>query len=114
MVMPDKGDFEDELFGPVIFSYTDRQALDDGVLVDVSRLSKHGINRITRALYGWLGGFEKPGDFATEYRGLEDAAKVALDRSEDKEFLEFTYKDAKFFLAQNETGYRTLMFPEDY
>ena len=112
--MADKRDFEDELFGPVIFSYTDQQALEDGVLVDVSRLSKYGVNRITRALYGWLGGFERPDDFATEYRGLEDAARSALDRSKDKEFLEFTYKDARFFLAENETGYKTLMFPEDY
>ena len=31
---------EDDLFGEVIYSYTRKQALEDGVLVDVSELAK--------------------------------------------------------------------------
>jgi len=107
-------DYEDELFGPVIFSYTDQQALEDGVLVDVSHLSHHGVNRITRSLYGWLGGFDRSDEFKSEYRDLEDMAKTALGKSTDKEFLEFSYKGKRFFFCDNETGYKTIMFPEDY
>ncbi len=52
--------YEDDLFGPVIFSYTDKQAVEDGVLVDVSRLTKGGVNRITASVYAFLEGQRFP------------------------------------------------------
>ena len=38
-----------DLFGPVIYSYTDEQAREDGVLVAVSRK-----DRVTQAFWAWL------------------------------------------------------------
>ena len=107
-------EFNDELFGPVIFSYTDREALDDGVLVDVSRLTKGGVNRITASVYGFLGGDNKADDFAPKYRELEDAARDALAKSKDKDLAEFNYKCQRFWFMDNEVGGKTIMFPEDY
>jgi hypothetical protein len=41
-------------------------------------------------------------------------ARSILNRSKDKEFVEFVYRGKLFFMVDNETGYRTLVFPEDY
>jgi hypothetical protein len=45
----------DDVFGPVIFSYTRKQAVEDGVLVDVSQMAREaGIKlstAMTRAVY---------------------------------------------------------------
>ncbi len=110
----DKRDLENELFGPVIFSYTDREALDDGVLVNVSGLTKAGVNRITASVYGFLGGDDKADDFAAKYRDLEDTARKASEKSKDNEFTEFNYKGQRFWFMDNEIGGKTIMFPEDY
>lgn len=112
--MSDDRDFEKELFGPVIFSYTDSQAVEDDVLVDVSRLTKDRVNRITASVYGFLGGDDKADDFAAKYRDLEDAAQKALARSKDNELTEFHYKGQRFWFMDNEVGGKTIMFPEDY
>lgn len=40
----------EEFYGPVISSYTDDQAVDDGVLVKVTKR-----DRVTRAAWEWLG-----------------------------------------------------------
>ena len=110
----DPQDYIRELFGDVIFSYTDQQALEDGVLYDVAPLSRHGVNRVTNSVYAFLGGFDRPDDLAAQYRDLEEVAKSAFERSADKELVEFRYKDQRFWMMDNETGARTIMFPEDY
>ncbi len=110
----DEKEYEHEPFGNVIFSYTDREAIEDGVLYDVSHLTQHGVNRVTNSVYGWLGALEKPDDLAKEYRDLEGAARKAFDAAKDKELVEFQYKSQRFWMMDNETGGRTIMFPEDY
>lgn len=107
-------DFEHELFGPVIFSYTDAQAIEDGVLYDVSHLTQHCVNRVTNAVYGFLGGFEENADVALGYRDLENTARAAFDKMKDKTLVEFDYKGKRFWMMDNETGARTIMFPEEY
>ena len=114
MTEKEPGDYMRDLFGDVIFSYTDQQALEDGVLYNVSSLSMHGINRVTNSVYAFLGGFDQSDDLAAQYRDLEDAAKSAFERSADKELVEFRYRDQRFWMMDNETGARTIMFPEDY
>lgn len=107
-------EFEDELFGPVIFSYTDAEALKDGVLFDVTPYTRDKVNRVTASVYVLLEGFEYKEEFPNKYRDLEDTALSALNRSEDKELVEFQYKGNKLWLMDNETGGKTIMFPEDY
>lgn len=106
--------YERELFGPVIFSYTDAQALEDGVLFDVTPYTLHRVNMVTSAVYEWLGGSDDQDQFAAKYRELEDQAVRALDKSKDKELVEFTYRGKTLWMMDNETGARTIMFPEDY
>jgi hypothetical protein len=72
------------------------------------------VNRITASVYGWLGGDDKAEDFAPKYRELEDAARQALAKSHDNELTEFNYKGQRFWFMDNETGGKTIMFPEDY
>lgn len=114
--MDDKNreDFAHDLFGPVIFSYTDVEAVEDGVLFDVAKYTKRNTNRVTASVYGWLGGNEKDENFEPRYRGLEDAAHNAFVKSKDKELVEFNYNDQRFWFMDNETGGKTIMFPEDY
>lgn len=110
----ERKEYDDELFGPIIFSYTDKQAIEDGVLVDVSRFAKGGVNRITASVYEFLGGDREAKDFAPKYRELEDVARAALVKSKDNELTEFSYKGQRFWFMDNETGGKTIMFPEDY
>ncbi|MBI3412999.1 MAG: hypothetical protein HY051_02895 [Candidatus Aenigmarchaeota archaeon] len=110
----ERKDYEAELFGNVIFSYTDEMALADGVLHDVAKLSRHDVNRVTSAVYAFLGGLENDADISKPYRELEDSARAAYNRAKDKDLVEFTYKGNRFWMMDNETGGRTIMFPEDY
>jgi len=84
------------------------------VLHEVSSLSMHGVNRVTNSVYAFLGGFNQPDDLAAQYRDLEGAARSAFDKSRDKEFVEFCYRGRRLWMMDNETGARTIMFPEDY
>lgn len=110
----DEKEYEHELFGPVIFSYTDAQAVEDGVLFDVTPYTLNRVNRVTNAVYEWLGGSDDQEQFAAKYRELEDQAIRAFDKSKDKELVEFSYKGRRVWMMDNETGGRTIMFPEDY
>ena len=119
----------------VIYSYTDEQALEDGVLVSVRGLAPFPINRVTRALWEHftrpignmplaLGG--SPVTDTTMLSRLGDAvgAKIkAGDLQEGWVIMEFEGK--KIWALPNETIYNptkppydkqgwTIMFPEDY
>ncbi len=110
----ERREYEHELFGNVIFSYTDAQAVEDGVLFDVTPYTVDKVNRVTASVYALLDGFDKPGEVPKLYREMEDHALRALSQSKDKELVEFTYRDKTLWLMDNETGGRTIMFPEDY
>ena len=110
----DEKEYEHELFGNVIFSYTDAEALQDGVLFGVEEYSRHKVNRVTANVYTWLGGFINEEGFPQQYRELEDVAIEALHESKDKDLVEFQYKGKRFWFMDNEVGGKTIMFPEDY
>lgn len=119
----------------VIYSYTDEDALADGVLVSVRGLAPYPINRVTRALFDH---FTRPigdmplalgGSAVTDVGRLSQLATAvgakikAGDLQEGWVVMEFEGK--KIWGMPNETIYNptnppydkpgwTIMFPEDY
>ena len=73
----------EDFWGPVIYEYTDKQAVDDGVLVDISglglTLDGKPINRMTGTLYGELEPFVKAE--AARFDGNESAALASILRT---------------------------------
>ena len=94
----------------VIYSYTDEQAINDGVIIPV----KFGkIIRITRAVFD---DFDKGGfDASAFYSFMNEAVKELERRQKNKEdwFYSATIQKRKYFLVENGGGF-TLMKPEDY
>jgi len=60
----------DEIFGPVIFSYTRKQAIEDGVLVDVSETAKEAGIKLPTALTQAV--YEQYVVLSPEMKGLQD------------------------------------------
>ena len=103
-------------FGEVIFSYTDREAVEDGVLVAWDGPGK--VNRITRAVFDAfttkLGSSPITGS-ATDVAELRRAVETMLALPPDEGgWRTGTYQDRELWLVPNEIGGLTLMFPEDY
>jgi hypothetical protein len=99
----------------VIFSYTDAQALADGVLVSVHAPP---VNRVTRAVFDHfmqlMGSSDVTGpvfDIAPVKRVIE--AMVALTPDEGG-WRCGSYEGKELWLVPNEVEGLTLMFPEDY
>jgi hypothetical protein len=108
--MTDNNFWKDE---DVIFSYTDDEAVEDGILVPV----KYGeICFVTNSI---IGDFEK---IPEEIRSLiinkflTDAMKTfeAKRKKKDDWFYEITVWKKKYFVAMNGKSLFTLMKPEDY
>ncbi len=105
----------------VIYSYTDEQAIEDGVLVDVSGLglSKDGImvTRVTGNLWK---------DYSDDANSAKYCIKRILDKSERASGSKphkggwnfYVYKDKvsgkSVWSIVNEWGTLTMMYPEDY
>ncbi len=110
----------DDFWGPPIFEYTDRQAVEDGVLVDISglglpTLNGRPINRMTGTLYGELEPFVKAE--AARFDGNERAAlasilrtKLEMRRASDDMYV----VPPGLWVMPNEVGGFTFMKPEDY
>jgi hypothetical protein len=100
----------------VIFEYTDRQAVEDGVLVPVS--GEGGVNRITRAVFDCF--TERIGTSpitgpVTNIGPLMDAIRAMLGIKPDADgWRTGAYRGKELWLLPNETGGLTLMLPEDY
>ena|SRR5437870_7653882 len=99
----------------VIFSYTDMQALMDGVLVSVNMPP---VNRVTRAVFDDfaedLGGPNNPGmrwNITPIHRAIN--AILALQPDSDG-WRTGSYQGKELWLVPNEVAGLTLMFPEDY
>ena len=108
----------------VISSYTDAEAVDDGVLVSVSAK-----DRVTRAVFEFL--CELNARLPEEY-SREQRDSMAVERARDfiglygakarkiyKEnigggIFRFTFDCKVLWIIPNELGGLTLMFPEDY
>jgi len=130
--MSDKKDLTD-IFGPVISVYTDDDALEDGVLVDLSELglvlAGLLVNRMTRALWdklipfvheprGFLRCAKKADCDDTDHVSipalksmLRTKIKLAASTGRDKRILRIP---PDIWAVQNEVGGYTLMVPSDY
>ena len=103
-------------FGPVVFRYTDAQAVEDGVLVDVSamnlRFQGKPLNRVTRAVWDELLPFARvlvPDDDTEAMREML-ATKLGTAGLRD----DIVQVPPGYWLMENEVQGWTLMKPEDY
>ena len=100
----------------VIVEYSDKQALEDGVLVSVPGEGR--VNRVTRAVFDH---FTKPMGSSTatgqviDITPLQDAIRAMLKIEPDEDaWRTGTYEGKELWLLPNEVGGFTLLFPEDY
>jgi hypothetical protein len=101
---------------PIIVSYTDREAVADGVLVSVPGDGR--VNRVTRSVFDH---FARPmGDSSltgpvTNISPLMDAIRAMLKIPADEDgWRTGDYQGQKLWLLPNEVGGFTLMYPDDY
>ena len=99
----------------IISSYTDAQAVEDGVLVDVRRGL---VNRVTRAVFDHfteeMGSSPLTGPI-TDVGRLMRVIDSMLQREGDPDgWRTCTYEGKELWLVPNEVEGLTLMFPEDY
>jgi hypothetical protein len=100
----------------VIYAYTDSNALEDGVLADVSALglktpNGRPVNRITASIAVMIGIDASPGPKSPDLPKLR-AMVAACDR-ESKGWFIGEYDGTTLWLVDNEVGGYTLMLPED-
>jgi hypothetical protein len=109
----------DDLFGEVISSYTDQDALEDGTLIAYH--GPGGINRLTHDVYAQFTYEMGPG--VTDVTALHQAMESMLTLEPEIEYIatvevdhrrKGTYRGKTLWLLPNEVGGLTLMFPEDY
>ena len=115
------------IFGDVIYSYGDEQAVEDGVLVAVSK-----IDRVTIAVWAYLEDIVAEVEAEDEAEVPDDeprrTAQDCIDHFRERAIkawdnpsvggglFQFTAKegDHTLWLIPNEVGGVTLMFPSDY
>ena len=97
----------------VIFEYTDRQAVEDGVLVSVNGPGK--VNRVTRAVFDRFTEEMDNNGLATDITVLMTVIRAIADIDPDEDgWRTGKYVDRDLWLVPNEVGGFTLMFPSDY
>jgi len=114
-----------DLFGEVISTYTDKEALDDGTLVDLEeRVSFRGfpVNRMTRHLFEDLAPCAEAE--ASLFNGDVNRALASIletkctwaqgDPGNTGEIGDVYTIPPKLWLVRNEVGGWTAMYPEDY
>jgi hypothetical protein len=109
-----------EFFGEPISIYTDADALEDGVLVDVSslkiRFRDRVINRLTsnawEAFKPFLVNPLEPESEEVDLNELKSILKTKLQYAYYKG--DVWHLPPGLWLIENEVGGWTLMFPEDY
>jgi hypothetical protein len=99
----------------IIFEYTDAQAVEDGVLVEVSC---GAVNRVTYAVFDH---FARPlenelsGEVKFDLTPLTATIRAVLAVTPDEDgWRKSTYEGKELWLVPNEVQGLTLMFPEDY
>jgi len=100
----------------VISTYTDEQAVEDGVLVAVP--GDGGVNRVTRAVFDHftepMGESPMTGpvtNIGPLFQAIRAMLKIAPDEGG---WRTGEYQSKQLWLVPNELGALTLMFPEDY
>ena len=94
----------------VIYKYTDKQAIEDGV---ISPVKFEKITRITRAVFDDFdkGGFNASGFYSFINEAVKELGRQ--QRRKDDWFYSVQIEGRKYFLVENGAGF-TLMKPEDY
>lgn len=96
----------------VIFSYTDREAVEDGVLVPWN--GPQNVNRITRAVFDHFAPAQSD-DRDPDLSRLRAAVDAMLKiRPDEGGWRTGTHEREELWLIPNEIGGLTLMFPSDY
>ncbi len=109
----------------IVYSYTDEDAIEDGVLVDVHSMAPFPINRATRALWDEftrpLGKLPdslgaSPITDATRFLQLAElvARKISAGELVEGWVVIEDYEGRKIWAMPNEVSGWTMMFPEDY
>ena len=103
-------------FGELISSYSDQDAVADGVLVPIP--GEGHVNRVTRAVFDHftqpMGSSQLTG-LVTNVTPLMETIRAILKVPADSDgWRTLTYQDKECWLIPNEIGGLTLMFPEDY
>jgi hypothetical protein len=101
--------------GKIVFEYTDGQAVEDSVLVEVSY---GAVNRVTSAVfYHFARPMEKSPDEleAFDITPVMAAIRAVLGVTADEDgWRQCSYEGKELWLVPNEVHGLTLMFPEDY
>ena len=100
----------------IIITYTDRQAVEDGVLVAFP--GEGGVNRVTRAVFDHftqpMGNSSITGP-VTDTTPLREAIRALLKDAPDQDgWRAGAFGKKELWLVLNEVRGLTLMFPEDY
>jgi len=100
----------------VISSYTDREAVEDGVLVAVP--GQGGVNRVTRSVFDRftspMGSSPTTGpvvDIGPLMEAIRAMVKIPADADG---WRTGAWKGQRLWVIPNEVGGLTMMFPEDY
>ena len=100
----------------VIYSYTDRQAVEDGVLVPVD--GEGQVNRVTRAVFDHftesMGSSAHTGPVINITPLTRVIRKVLRELPDEDGWRKLTYQGKELWLVPNEVRGLTLMFPDDY
>ena len=102
----------------VISSYTDGQAVEDGVLVPLFGFGP--VNRVTRAVFVHFTGITPEEnasiiELALKFRPLQDVIRQILGKLPDEDgWRKLTWQGKELWLVPNEVRGLTLMFPDDY
>lgn len=102
----------------VVSTYTDEQAVEDGVLVPLAGLGP--VNRVTRAVFSHFVGeaADRPMPVIEMPKALEPlmaAVRAMLKIPPDRDgWRTGDYEGKRLWVVPNELGALTLMFPEDY
>ena len=100
----------------IIITYTDRQAVEDGVLVAFP--GEGNVNRVTRAVFDHftqpMGNSSITGP-VTDTTPLGEAIRALLKDAPDQDgWRTGAFREKELWLVPNEVRGLTLMFPEDY
>src|SRR5205814_3658876 len=106
-------DDADDLFGEPISTYSDKEAIEDGILVAIP--GDGGVNRVTRAVFDeFVTPIGDPRHKVLNLTPLMDAIRAMLTIEPDDGWRIGTYQETELWLIPNEVGGLTLMFPDDY
>ena len=98
----------------IIYAYTDKQAVEDGVLVDVSQILGHlGIARVTRGIWDHYV-VDMGKGLVQDVTGLIRVAEKVKQVKPDDGWYVYNDGNLKLWCIPNELGSLSLMFPEDY